>query len=43
MPDNKPNRLHSWQMWLPERPAPFVAFEIGSDDTWREEPGRKTS
>ena len=36
-PATRPKRLRSWQMWLPERPAPFVAFEIASKDTWRED------
>ena len=34
-PQNRPKRLKTWKMWEPNRPAPFVVFEIASADTWR--------
>ena len=32
---NRPKRLKTWKMWEPNRPAPFVVFEIAAADTWR--------
>ena len=33
--------IKSWQMNLPNRPAPLVVFEIASDSTWRQDLNEK--
>lgn len=38
---NRPKGLRTWAMWEPERPAPFVVFEISSADTWLQDLNEK--
>ncbi len=37
MSQAEPDKLRSWRIGQPNRPAPTVTFEIASDSTWRED------
>jgi Uma2 family endonuclease len=37
MPNAADRRLRSWRLYEPNRPAPQVAFEISSHETWRDD------